>query len=78
LNGDAYFKYMEIYGLPQPLTGAEMVTIVQDQNGRPAKCSLPLSDLVALIAPTVFKCLPTDEPSSPGIPWNNAGVISIS
>ncbi|MCA8335202.1 hypothetical protein [Burkholderia multivorans] len=69
---------MKIFGTPQPLTGSETVTILQEQNGRYAKCSMPISDLVALIAPAVFKSLPTDEPSSPGIPWNNAGVISIS
>lgn len=69
----------EIYGLPQPLTGAETVTIQQVQNGQIAKCTMPISELAALLNSTAWaKDLPATEPTSPGIVWNNSGVVSIS
>lgn len=72
----------EIYGLPQPLNGAELVTIYQMQNGQLAKCTMPLSDLVALIGAGSFAAWATDLqttlPTEHGVPWNNNGVISIS
>lgn len=69
----------EIYGLPQALTGAELVTIHQLQNGRLAKCTMPLSDLAAIIGSTAWATgLPTTEPATAGVVWNNAGVVSIS
>lgn len=64
----------EIFGLPQPLTGLELVTINQIQGGQLAKCTMPLSAFVAF----VFSSLPTTEPIAAGMPWNNAGVVSIS
>jgi len=72
---------IELYGLPQPLTGAETVTIHQTQNGQLAKCTMPLSELVSLIgnSSTAWAtCLPTVLPAAPGIVWNNNGVVSIS
>ena len=69
---------MEIYGIPQPLTGAETVTILQEQNGQQAKCTMPLSTFLAFIVPSIFKDLPTTEPTTAGVVWNNAGVVSIS
>jgi hypothetical protein len=68
----------EIYGLPQDLTGSELVTIYQEQSGQLAKCSMPLSTFMALVVQNVFRNLPTTEPSTAGVPWNNAGVVSIS
>lgn len=68
----------EIYGAPQlPLTGSEFVTIQQMQNGRLALCTMPLSDLAALLSglPTV---LPTALPATPSTYWNNNGVVSIT
>lgn len=67
----------EIYGLPQALTGAETVTIHQEQNGQLARCSMPLSQLAFLFT-AWMAALPKDEPATAGIPWNNAGVISVS
>ncbi|WP_146122155.1 hypothetical protein [Burkholderia multivorans] len=69
---------MKIHGLPQPLTGDELITIYQEQNGRMAACSMPLTVFMGYLADNWFKHLPTIQPSSPGIPWNNAGVVSIS
>lgn len=69
----------DIYGLPQPLTGAETVTIMQVQNGQVALCTMPLSELSSIINSTAWSStLPTDKPSSAGILWNNGGVVSIS
>lgn len=64
----------DIFGLPQALTGAELVTIQQMQDGRLAKCTMPLSTFSTWI----FAGLPTTEPTTAGVPWNNAGVISLS
>ncbi|MBR8141228.1 hypothetical protein KDW55_02480 [Burkholderia sp. AU19243] len=70
---------MEIYGLPQPLTGDELVTITQKQGDLLATCSMPLSALASLFGPASWAAhLSTDEPTAPGIPWNNNGVVSIS
>lgn len=73
---------MQVYGLPQPLTGSETVTIQQEQNGQLAACTMPLSDLLAYVnanAPTWWVAsLPTSLPSKPGVAWNNSGLISIS
>jgi hypothetical protein len=73
----------EIYGLPQPLTGSELVTIEQEQNGQIAKCSMPLSMLITYINAnnnsTAWAAnLPTTKPSSAGVVWNDDGVVSIS
>lgn len=69
---------MEIYGAPQSLTGTETVTILQEQNGQLAKCTMPLSTFIAFLVPSIFKDLPTTEPTTSGVVWNNAGVVSIS
>ncbi|WP_321899133.1 hypothetical protein [Paraburkholderia heleia] len=73
---------MAIYGLPQALTGNETVTIQQQQNGQSALCTMPLSDLLTYInanAPELWVAsLPTALPAKPGIPWNNAGLVSVS
>ncbi|MBU9608632.1 hypothetical protein [Burkholderia multivorans] len=69
---------MKIHGLPQPLTGNELVTILQQQNGQMAECSMPLSVFMGYVIDNWFKNLPTSEPLSPGLPWNNTGVVSIS
>jgi hypothetical protein len=70
---------MQIYGLPQPLTGAETVTIHQEQNGQIALCTMPLSELSTILSSTAWATgLPTTEPTTAGIVWNNAGVVSIS
>lgn len=69
----------EIYGLPQPLTGSETVTIHQQQNGQLAMCSMPLSELSQIISSTQWaNTLPTARPSTAGIVWNDGGVVSIS
>jgi hypothetical protein len=70
---------VEIYGLPQALTGNETVTIRQEQNGHIALCTMPLSHLSALLTSTAWATgLPTTEPATAGIVWNNSGVVSIS
>lgn len=69
---------MEFFGLPQPLTGNEVVTIRQQQNGEWAECTMPLSMLASVVGNAWVKTLPTSEPLTAGIPWNNTGVISIS
>ncbi|KGC03598.1 hypothetical protein DM81_3486 [Burkholderia multivorans] len=69
---------MKFYGLPQPLNGDEAVTIHQLQNGEWAKCTMPLSMLIQLVIDSFLKNLPTEEPTTAGVAWNNAGVISIS
>lgn len=68
----------KIFGLPQPLTGQEWVTIYQTQNGQAAKCSMPLSELQAWLAQLEFTNLPTSLPSTSNTVWNNGGLISIS
>jgi hypothetical protein len=70
---------MELYGLPQPLTGAETVTIHQMQNGQLVKCTMPLSELASILSSTAWASgLPTTEPTTAGVVWNNAGAVSIS
>jgi hypothetical protein len=74
---------VDIYGLPRPLDGSELVTIQQEQNGQWAKCSMPLSLLSALLNSTSSSTawaynLPTSKPSTAGVVWNNGGVVSIS
>lgn len=70
---------MKVRGLPQPLTGAELVTIGQMQNGQLAECTMPLSDLSSIIGFNAWiASLPTQKPSSPGLPWLNGGVVSVS
>jgi hypothetical protein len=71
----------EIYGLPQPLTGNETVTIQQTQNGQLAKCTMPLYELAVLIGGTSTAwgaTLPTTLPAAHGVVWNDNGVVSIS
>lgn len=72
----------EIFGLPQALTGAETVTIRQEQNGEKALCTMPLSDLIALIGSASSTAwavnLPTTLPAVHGVVWNDNGVISLS
>lgn len=70
---------MEIYGLPQPLTGSETVTIHQVQNGQIALCTMPLSMFASIVSSTAWAAhLPTTEPATSGVVWNNGGVVSIS
>ncbi|HQT62196.1 hypothetical protein [Acidiphilium sp.] len=71
----------EIYGAPQPLSGNETVTILQQQNGQLAECTAPISDIAALSSfdfATYMQSLPTTLPSKAGAPWNNGGILSIS
>lgn len=70
---------MQILGLPQPLTGKELVTICQEQNGNLAACSMPLSMLATILSSTSWASnLPTTQPTTSGVVWNNSGVVSIS
>ena len=73
---------MEIYGLPQPLTGNELVTIPQTENGRTTIYTVPLSDLLNQInaaAPAWWVAtLPTALPPKAGVLWNNTGSLAIS
>lgn len=69
---------MDIYGLPQPLTGQEWVTITQTQNGQLAKCSMTLSQFQAWLTQAEFANLPTTLPTTSGTAWNNGGLVSIS
>lgn len=68
---------MEIYGLPQPLTGNELITVHQMQGGQLAKCTVPLSQLLSFFTAWATS-LPTTTPSEPGVLWNNNGVVSIT
>ncbi len=71
----------ELYGLPQPITGAETVTLQQMQNGQIALCTMPLSALVAILGgnSTAWAAnLQTTRPATVGVVWNNGGSISIS
>jgi hypothetical protein len=70
----------DFYGLPQPLTGSETVTIQQVQNGLPALCSMPLSELSTILGQPAnwWSSLPTTLPTTSGIVWNNNGIVSIS
>jgi hypothetical protein len=73
-----------IYGLPQlPLTGAEIVTIQQTQNGRLALCSMTLSELAALFPagnPTAAwaASLPTTPTPGTNTLWLDNGVLAFS
>lgn len=67
-----------IHALPQNLTGQEIVTIQQDQNGQIVKCSMSLGSLLSWVTGNEFQSLPTTLPSQIGIAWNNGGMISIS
>jgi hypothetical protein len=67
----------EIFGFPQSLTGSELVTIHQEQNGQLAKCSMPLSQLATILGFN-WASLPTTKPSVSGVAWNDGGVVSIS
>jgi len=72
---------IEIYGLPQALTGSETITIHQMQNGQLSLCTMPLSALSAILSGTSTAWasgLPTISPSTRGVVWNNNGVVSIS
>lgn len=73
---------IETYGLPQPLTGAETVTIRQEQNGQIALCTMPLSQLSEILtsgSSTAWaQGLPTTLPNTAGVVWNDSGVVSIS
>lgn len=69
---------MQIHGLPQSITGAEIVTIAQEQNGRLAECSMPLSTFQTFVINAWLGTLSTTEPTTAGVAWNNAGVLSIS
>lgn len=73
----------ETYGLPQPLTGSETVTIQQEQNGQIALCTMPLSTLIAYLNENLnflswASNLPSTAPANSGVVWNNNGVVSIS
>lgn len=68
---------MKIHGLPQTLSGSEIVTIKQEQNGHWAECSMPLSMLSSILQPN-WTSLPTVKPSLPGVLWNDNGVVAIS
>jgi hypothetical protein len=71
-----------IYGVPQPLTGNETVTIQQLQNGQIVECTMPFSSLVSFINSGLISSLTASlsktEPSVSGVMWNNNGVVSIS
>ncbi|CAM2168083.1 conserved hypothetical protein [Burkholderia latens] len=70
---------MEIHGAPQTLSGEELLTIGQEQNGRLVLCSMPISLLSSIILNSSWaSSLPTEPPSTPGIIWNNKGSLSIS
>lgn len=71
----------ELYGLPQPLTGAETITIHQSQNGQLVRCTMPLYELAAVLntSSTAWaNTLPTTRPATAGVLWNNGGAVSIS
>lgn len=71
----------EIYGAPQPLSGNETVTILQQQNGQLAECTAPISEIAAISSfnfAAYMQGLPTTLPSKAGTPWNNGGILSIS
>jgi hypothetical protein len=72
---------MKTHALPQTLTGTELVTVHQMQGGVWVECTMPLSMLVPLLTPLVGlnpASLPTSRPSTSGVLWNDAGVVSIS
>jgi hypothetical protein len=71
----------ELYGMPQPLTGAETITVQQMQNGQLVKCTVSLTVLAAFFGntPAVWSAsLPTALPATHGVLWNDGGVISVS
>lgn len=74
------------YGAPQPMTGTEIVTIHQVQNGNLVKCSLTMNELLTWVQAaqqTTFetqmaawlKSLPTAPPTSGA--WLDNGVLSF-
>ena len=81
-----------VYGLPQTLTGAEIVNIQQMQNGQLTLCSAPLSLVVAYFlaqAPagsevtsaalaTLAANLPTAPTSGTKTLWLDNGVLTYS
>jgi len=74
---------METYGLPQPLTGSESITIKQEQNGQLALCTMPLSVFASFLSANNSSTawastLPTSRPSTAGVVWNDGGVVSVS
>lgn len=69
---------MEIHALPQPLSGNELVDLWQQQNGVWVRCSIPLTQLLTAALSDLASVLSKVEPTSPGVVWNNAGVISIT
>lgn len=72
-------RMTETYGLPQPLTGSETITIHQVQNGQIAKCTMQLSQLASILSSTSWAAgLSTTRPATAGVVWNDAGSISIS
>jgi hypothetical protein len=72
---------IELYGLPQPITGAELVTIYQMQGGNLVSCTMPLYELAAVLntnSTSWANTLPTTRPATAGVLWNNGGAVSIS
>lgn len=69
-------------GFPQRLSGDEFCSIKYQQDGSEVWRGMRLSELLAHVAagaPELWiASLPTTLPAKPGIPWNNAGLISIS
>ena len=69
-----------------PLTGNELVTIRQSQNGNLALCTMTVAQFASVVNSANFtanfiswmQSLPTTLPSSPGVAWNNGGVPSLS
>jgi hypothetical protein len=73
---------MQLNGLPKSLTGAEPVTIQHTENGQMTAYTVSLSDLLNQInaaAPAWWVAsLSTSLPSTVGVLWNNAGMLSTS
>lgn len=69
---------LEICGLPQQLTGDELVTVWQKQGDNFAQCTMPLAMLFPLALSAVAASLPTQKPATAGQLWNDCGVVAIS
>lgn len=71
-----------IHALPQTLTGQELVTIQQDQNGQIVKCSMSLESFSLWVnggSSTAWaNSLQSTLPATAGVVWNNGGMVSIS
>ena len=69
-----------LHAQPQPLTGAEILTIAQMQSGNMVACSITLAALSAYIGGGTAwdTSLPTIAPTTAGVLWNNGGVISLT